>query len=177
MRLAAECEISDQIPALKTSLDFPPLAEDKKEQAKAQPSGGNPFAKTTGASDFVPLTAVANAPSFTPSATPFNAVTAPVFTPTCFTPAPFMPQPQAQMVPRVQYKDNRCSIPGFSRRVDKVTKQKIPLGPKPYPPTEGNYTFETNFIPDQEGKWKTQVCKLWVDTARCRYDDCVYAHD
>ena len=51
------------------------------------------------------------------------------------------------------------------------------MGPKPYPATPGNYDFPTNFIADRNGNWKTQVCKLWVDTARCRYDeDCEYAH-
>ena len=50
---------------------------------------------------------------------------------------------------------------------------------KAYPATPGNFSYPTNFVPDATtGNWKTQICKLWVDTARCRYgDDCEFAHD
>ena len=34
-----------------------------------------------------------------------------------------------------------------------------------------------NMPRDADGKWKTELCKNWIETAKCRYEDfCRYAH-
>ena len=46
------------------------------------------------------------------------------------------------------------------------------MGYKPY-----SYTNMPSTQSDAEGPYKTEMCKNWIETAKCRYEDkCRFAH-